>query len=327
MRSAFAKLLGMADHKTPRVDPYQEVTDRIINSLESGTAPWVKPWRSLGSGAVLRNAVSNRPYHGINVFLLMSTDYTDPRWLTFKQAKSLGGSVRKGEKSTRIVFWRMLRVKDEKSTSGKLKTIPLLKLYSVFNVEQCENLDKLKTPEAVVLAEHERDEQLDDFMDKTEVSHREGEGDRAFYRPATDSIEMPKLGTFKDRGAFYATLLHELTHATGHKDRCDRDMSGRFGNEAYAMEELVAEMGAAFLCQRFEVDGLLQHASYIKSWLKVLKEDNKAIFTAASKARKACQWAYGKTGYHDLGEDGSDHDDETTTDNKTTNTGAASAAL
>lgn len=301
----------MADHKHPakrtagaRLDPYQQITDRIVAALEQGTPPWVKPWRQLGSGARLRNAVSHRPYHGINVFLLMAEPYADPRWLTFKQAKQLGGSVRKGEHGTKIVFWKMLRVKDEER-EGKLKTIPLLKLYTVFNVEQCDGL-KLKDREEPKLAEHERDEQLDAFVAATEARIIEDAGDRACYIPSLDRIEMPALGAFKDRGAFYATELHELTHWTAHKDRCDRDLSGRFGNEAYAMEELVAELGAAFLCQRFEVDGTLQHESYIASWLKVLKEDKRAIFTAASKARKACQWLYEKTGTPDLGDEVSD---------------------
>lgn len=285
---------------TPRTRPardlYAEVTDRIIEALDRGTAPWVRPWRTLGAQGGLRNAVTGRAYSGINVMLLgMTTDargFEDPRWLTYLQAKGLGGQVRHGEHGTLVVFWKSLRVKNEKDderVAARGRTIPLLRHYTVFNVGQC---DGLRIEPIIVKPLHEPDRDLacDDFVAGTGAVIRHG-GSRACYRfRPHDDIEMPMRGSFVDAGAYYATLLHELIHWTGDESRSPRPFGRRFGDPEYAREELVAEMGSAFLCQRLQVDGTLQHPEYLKSWLDVLKEDKRALFQAASKARQACDF-------------------------------------
>jgi len=285
---------------SPKRDPYQLVTDKIIAALERGVAPWVKPWHALAGGGTLRNALSKRPYHGINVWLLASEGRADPRWLTFRQAKQLGGSVRRGEHGTQVVFWKMLRREEEIDGEKSVKTFPMLRLYTLFNVEQCD-IDLGQAEDRAVLPEVERDAVLEDFLRQTGANIRPG-GTRAAFSPVLDYIMIPRPETFCDTGAYYATLLHELTHWTGHPSRLDRTFGRRFGDLAYAAEELVAEMGSAFLCQRFEVDGKLQHPQYIGNWLKALRDDKRAVFTAASAARKACQLLYERSGYPDLAE-------------------------
>lgn len=276
-------------------DVYQEVTNTIIAELEKGTAPWVRPWNS--GNAYPHNAATGRAYNGINVLLLWiattNNSYSSHGWVTFKQAKDLGGHVRKGEHGERIVFWKFLEKKEKDSVTGKetKKTIPMAKLYTVFNVEQCEGL-KLPKRETVELNDHERHEAAEALIAASNAVVKHG-GDKACYIPAKDEINMPELGLFKNAESYYATHLHELTHWTGHKTRCDRDLKGRFGTESYAAEELVAELGAAFLCSELGIQGELRHASYIKSWLRVLKQDKRAIFTASSLATKAAEFLHG----------------------------------
>ncbi len=277
----------------PRRDLYAEVTARIVNALEDGVAPWVRPWRTLGASGDLRNAVTSRAYSGINTLLLAiechEHGFTDPRFLTFKQAKAAGGSVRRGEKGSFVVFWKMLKM-EAKDANGAdtLKTIPMLRHFHVFNIQQCDGveLDSVTLDE---LPEPQRDAQCEAFIAGTGAVIRHG-GSVACYRPGADDIRLPHARAFVDAGAYYSTAFHELTHWTGPKSRCDRDLSGRFGADAYAVEELVAEMGSAFLCQRFAVDGALQHPEYVGNWLKVLKGDTRAVFTASSKARKAAEY-------------------------------------
>jgi len=272
-------------------DIYQKVTDRIIEQLEAGVAPWVRSWASNGN-YIPHNAKTGKPYHGVNILMCWATQadkrYTSNAWLTFKQAKELSGHIRKGEKGTSVIFWKFLD-KTEKQPDGtdKKLTIPMVKAYTVFNVEQCEDLKlpKRETQDES-LTEYERHEHIEHVIASTQAEVVYG-GDKACYIPAQDKIKMPKLGLFNDPESYYSTHLHELTHWTGHKDRCDRDLSGRFGSESYAAEELVAELGAAFLCAEFGTQGHLQHASYIESWLRVLKQDKRAIFTASSLATKA----------------------------------------
>ena len=275
-------------------DIYQEITDRIISELESGTVPWVKPWKSVG-GSMPHNAVSGRNYSGVNVLQCWSNQihagYTSNAWLTFKQARELDGSVRKGEKGTTLVFWKFLN-KTEKQPDGNDKAIqiPMARAYTVFNVEQCDNLKLPKRETAEIeLTEHERHGIAEAMVAASGVPICNG-GDRAYYSPGEDRIQMPDMGTFDTAASYYATLLHETTHSTGHKSRLDRDLSGRFGSESYAAEELVAELGAAFLCAELGIKGELRHASYIDSWLRVLKSDKRAVFTAASMATKAAEW-------------------------------------
>lgn len=277
-------------------DVYQEVTDRIIAELEAGTVPWVKPWAAAGN-AMPHNALSGRAYNGVNVLLCWATQmhkgYTSNGWLTYKQAGALGGHVRKGEKGTAIVFWKFnKRTERNEDGTDKVVTIPMARVYTVFNVEQCEGLT-LPAREMVELSEHERHEHAEQLMSASGVAIRHG-GDRAFYTPSHDYVQLPELGTFAEAAGYYATAMHELTHSTGHKSRCDRDLSGRFGTESYAAEELVAELGAAFLCAELGIAGDLRHAGYIDSWLRVLKQDKRAIFTAARLATQAADWLKGR---------------------------------
>ncbi len=236
-----------------------------------------------------RNGATGHAYSGVNVLLLNlemhSRGFSDPRFVTFKQARALGGHVRKGEKGSLVVFWKPFVVTDP--DEGK-KTIPFLRHYTVFGVEQCEGL-RLKGKTLDDLPEPVRDAACDRFVTETGAEIRHG-GSVACYRAGSDAIDLPHPGAFRDMGAYYSTAFHELTHWSGHKSRCDRDLSGRFGADAYAAEELVAELGSAFLCQRFSVDGTLQHPEYLATWLKVLRSDKRAIFTASSKARTACEY-------------------------------------
>ena len=276
------------------IDIYQTITDQIIAALEQGAAPWVKPWASCGAP---RNAVSGREYSGINTVLLAMSPYASSLWLTYKQAKAAGAQVRRGEHGTTVVFFKSLRLSDVNNPESKEKSIPLLRSFTVFNVQQIEGL-----PEKYTLSSKP---QIDGFADNEEAEMYLGKAviehgkNKACFIPSADVIFMPNKTDFKSIPDYYATGLHELTHWTGHKSRLARDFNGRFGDAAYAFEELVAELGAAFLCAHCSIDGQLQHASYIQSWLKVLKSDKRAIFTAAAAARKASEFVTGKQEHED----------------------------
>jgi len=276
-------------------DIYAEVTDRIVSALERGATPWVRPWRTIGARGGLRNAVSGHEYRGINVMLLgLTTDtagFENPRWLTYQQAKTLGGQVRKGEHGTLVLFWKPLKMDDrdgqERTEAKAPRTIPLLRHYTVFNVGQCDGLAFPQVTSARV-AEPDRDLACEDFVGNTGALIRHG-GSVACYRlRPLDEIQLPARGSFTDAGGYYATLFHELVHWSGDESRSPRPFGRRFGDPDYAREELAAEMGSAFLCQQFQVDGSLQHPEYLRSWLEVLREDKRALFQAASKARQAC---------------------------------------
>lgn len=290
-------------------DLYQSVTDRIVAALEAGTVPWVKPWRNDRSGGALpHNAVTRRAYHGINVALLWMQEaaagYATPQWLTFKQAADLGGNVRKGEKGTQIVFWRFRDVKD--SQTGETRKIPMLRTYYVFNVAQCDDLELPTAKARPAIGPTE----IDALVDRTGAVIAHG-GDSACYSPSRDAINMPNRAAFKTLHDYHSTLLHELTHWTGHASRCARDLSGRFGNQAYAAEELIAEMGSAFLCAALNVPHeQLQHADYVANWLQVLRNDNRAIFTAAKAAQVAADFILQAVGLAESDEHGESDDDE-----------------
>jgi len=264
-------------------DLYQSVTDKIIAALESGVAPWVRPWNSSAlHGGMPYNALSGKPYRGINIPLLACSPYASNGWLTFKQAKDLGANVRKGDHGSLIVFFKPFQVVNKNATSDEkvMKTIPVLKCFHVFNLEQIDNLPERLT----VKREPIPPMPAADLLCQATIVHG---GDRACYSPAHDVIRMPQPGQFRSLTEYQATALHELTHWTGHTSRMAREYGKKFGDQAYAREELVAEMGAAFLCARCGLDGQLQHPEYIANWLKVLKEDKRAILTAASHAQKA----------------------------------------
>lgn len=274
-----------------KIDAYQEITNKIIAALETGTAPWVKPWASHGAP---RNAITGREYSGINTVLLAMSPEASPFWLTFNQAKKAGGSVRKGEHGTQIVLFRPINVEDRDGDEGKKKVVPMMRLFTVFNTQQIDGL-----PEKYTTLAPQVDGLNGDINDKAEalLSQARIEQDKAIacFIPSADVIHMPGKNDFKTMDDFYATGLHELTHWSGHESRLAREFGQRFGDKAYAFEELIAELGAAFLCAHCGIDGHLQHDSYIASWLAVLRKDKRAIFTAASAARRSSEFLVGVT--------------------------------
>jgi len=263
---------------------YQEVTDSIIKQLESGAMPWIKPWHT--DSTADKNFLSQAPYKGINRLMLglssMVQGFNTPVWASFKQWQSIGANVRKGEKGTKIVFYSPV-TKENKQT-GESESYNLLKAYYVFNASQVDGVT-IQAP-TVPDKPFNAVEQAEARIKLTGATITHG-GDSAFYAPSVDKINVPHKASFISEASYYATVFHELTHWTGHELRCNRNLKGRFGNPLYAFEELVAEMGAAFLCQDYRIAGELRHAGYIESWLKVLKEDSKAIFKAAALAQKA----------------------------------------
>ena len=279
-------------------DLYQAVTNRIIAALEAGTPPWICPWTD--HGAPPSNLATGKPYRGINVLMLgieaMERGYADHRWVTFRQANELGARIRAGEHGTPIVFFTLKEVDDRPARDAdteSTRVVPLLRSYTVFNASQLEFLPErfaLRAPPPVwqPIAEAEQ------LIHETGAVIRHG-GNRAFYRPADDIIQMPPPAWFADTSAYYAVALHELTHWTGHPRRLDRTLGRRHGIEAYAYEELVAEMGAAFLCAHVGIPGRLEHASYVSSWLDALRRDKRLIFTAAGAAQKAADYVLGET--------------------------------
>jgi antirestriction protein ArdC len=278
-------------------DLYAEVSARIVAELEAGAAPWVKPWSATPGANTPCNAVTNRPYSGCNVVLLwmaQAAGYRTPRYLTFKQALELGGNVRRGERGVTVFFVKRLQVADRDGAEGDTKIVPIMKAYTVFNVEQCENLpDRVLTlGEIKPRNPDERGPTIDEFLVCSGAEIREGAGE-AYYRLGDDFISLPRFEAFKSAAHFYGVAFHELGHWTGHKSRLDRDLRHRFGERAYAAEELVAELCAAFLCAEFSLDGDLRHSGYIQSWIGLLKADTRAFFTACSKAQAAADYLRG----------------------------------
>ena len=267
---------------------YQDVTNSIIEQLEKGAIPWVKPWKADSSAD--KNLVSQKPYQGINRLILglsgMVNGYGVPVWASYKQWESIGGHVRKGEKGTRIVFFS--KVDKENKQTGDKESYSVLKAYWVFNASQIDGIEIV--PAETVEKPFSAIELAETRIVKTGAALSHG-GDAAFYAPSVDRIQLPNKGTFDSEANYYATAFHELVHWTGAKHRLDRNLEkGRFGNPAYAFEELVAEMGAAFLCQDYGIQGELRHAGYIQSWLKALRDDSKAVFKAAALAQKAADY-------------------------------------
>lgn len=267
-------------------DLYQKVTDQIVAQLETGTAPWIKSWQT-GGFAIPRNATTNKPYRGINILLLWADN--NMRYLTFKQAKEAGGHVRKGEHGRQIYFFTKLTVKD-RNNPDKEKDIGMLKEYTVFHVDQCDGLsDDVRYGKNVVRVTNPdgRMPDADDFIKATGAKFYE-RGTVAHFIPSLDIVEVPPFKLFSGGDKFYGTSFHELVHWTGHKTRLDRNLKGRFGDDSYAVEELIAELGAAFVCAEFGINKTMTNsANYLAHWLKVLKADKRAIFTAASQAQKA----------------------------------------
>jgi antirestriction protein ArdC len=265
----------------------QDVTDKIIAALEAGTTPWVKPWKVANGGGLPQKQDTGQAYRGVNIILLMLAGmaYASNEWYTFKQAKARGGMVRKGEKGTMVVFWKVLKKTEVDEFTGEdvERTIPILRQFTVFNKDQIDGLPEVEVEE---VPDFERHEAAEATIKATEAKIKFGTA-AAYYQPITDSIGMPFRDWFNNPETFYSTTFHELVHWTGSKDRLDRNHKGSFGSEDYAFEELVAEIGSAFLCAEHRIDGQLQHPNYIASWIKGLKDDNNAIFSAAKLAQNA----------------------------------------
>jgi len=263
----------------------KEVTDTIIKALEAGVAPWVKPWKS-ANGGLPQKQDTGQSYRGVNVILLMLAGmaFASNEWYTFKQAQTRGGQVRKGEKGTMVVFWKML-TKTETDDAGEEveRKIPMLRHFMVFNRDQIDGLAEVEVEE---VPDFERHEAAEATIKETGAKIKYGTN-AAFYQPITDSIGMPSREWFNNPETFYSTSFHELVHWTGSADRLDRNHKGSFGSEDYAFEELVAEIGSAFLCAEHRIDGQLQHPNYIASWIKGLKDDVNAIFSASKLAQDA----------------------------------------
>jgi len=278
-------------------DLYAHITARIIAVLERGTAPWVRCWSTVDAQPM--NAATQRPYRGVNVVLLaleaQANGYALNRWLTYRQAIELGGQVRRGEQGSVVAFWKLRKVSatadtypDEAEADLHERVIPLLRAYTVFNVSQCDGLPaELCRPSPVAWEPEARAEELL-LMSGARIRHG---GALAYYQPATDEIHLPPRQWFPRADGYYATALHELTHWTSAPGRCNRQLGTRFGDRWYAVEELVAEMGSAFLCAHARIDGQLEHSgAYLDHWLRVLRTDKRAIFVAATKAQQAADY-------------------------------------
>ena len=292
-------------------DVYTRITNQIIAELEQGVRPWMKPWDAAhAAGSVSRPLRANgKPYGGINIVMLwasaMEQGFSAPIWMTFRQAKELGAHVKKGAKGTLVVYASTI-TREEEGEEGEAQTrqIPFMKGYTVFNVEQIEDLPAhyhAKTESR--LNTEQRIENAEGFFAATGATIRHG-GNAAFYSPSSDHVQMPPFE------AYYATLAHECTHWTKHDTRLARDFGRkRFGDAGYAMEELVAELGAAFLCADLELTPHIRddHAPYIAGWLQALKHDKRAIFTAASHAQKAADFLHGLQGREEACEPEASH--------------------
>ena len=281
-----------------KADVYTRVTDKIVADLEKGIRTWLKPWNAEhAAGRITRPLRFNgQPYNGINVLMLWASaverGFAAPIWMTFRQAKELGAHVRKGEKGSLVVYANTITRTETDPETGEEedRDIPFMKAYSAFNVEQIEGLPAhyyaVAEPQ---LDPVERIERAEAFFAATEADIRHG-GNQAYYAIGTDYVQMPPFEAFKDAESYYATLAHEVTHWTRHPSRLDRDFGRkRWGDEGYSREELVAELGSAFGAADLELtpEPREDHAAYIASWLKVLKDDKRAIFTAAAHAQRA----------------------------------------
>lgn len=275
---------------------YQVVTKTIIEALEKGVVPWKKPWHATASIPV--NTVTRRPYRGVNLFLLSLYPFEDNRWLTYRQAIELGGRVRAGERGSTIVFWKCWKpgVPESEQEPGVTKEIPLLRYYTVFNAEQCESLRIPGLPKPPLLSQHQRIERAELILGSMPNPPKIVEGGcSAWYRPSEDKVQIPKLETFRTADSYYATLFHELGHASGHPIRLNRKgVTGQiqFGSGEYSKEELVAELTSAFCCATASLDNTLidDAASYIAGWIRVLRNDMKAIVIAAAQAQRAADY-------------------------------------
>ena len=303
-------VMAHSNHRNAANRPsmYQTVTDRILSRLKAGLIPWEKPWKTphFTGGPFPRNFRTGKPYRGINIFLLWSSPYNSPFWLTFKQAQELKGTVRKGEKGTQIVFYKQLRerIKNNDETTGDEddRAPFVLCHYTVFNVEQCDGLTLPEIEQHTTTPEIDEDKLYGSIVtgweNRPALCLNSPTEYRAYYRPSTDSVHMPARSRFVDAPPYYSTLFHELVHSTGHESRLNRTFGDRFGDELYSKEELVAEMGAAVRCASAGIAN--EHTdrnttAYIQNWIEKLEEDNRLIVHAAANAQSAVALLLGST--------------------------------
>jgi antirestriction protein ArdC len=293
--------MGQVQDDGRRSSLYAEVTARVIEELEQGRLPWVQPWDSAACGCAMpENGATGRRYSGINVLILWSEGiargFSSQRWVTFRQALSLGGHVRRGERGTTVCYADRFtpRAEEERGRDEdrEARAIAFLKRFTVFNVDQCEGLPERLVQVPELPAERETIPHAEALIAATGADFRIG-GSEAFYSPSADFVQVPPQQAFREQINFYRTALHELGHWSGHKSRLGRDFSGGFGSKAYAREELVAELASAFTCASLSIQPTVRHADYIGAWLGVLREDEKAIFRAASLASKAADYLLG----------------------------------
>lgn len=275
-----------------KFDIYEIVTQKIIDLLEAGVVPWEIPWKT--ANGMPRNLVTQRPYRGINFWLLLCRKDSLPFYLTFEQAKSLGGTIRKGEKSTMVVFWKLLKYEDKDKEE---KVTPFLRYYHIFNISQIDGIDAKKIPTTEAF-DHDfnpisaADAIIQKWIDCPKI---EWGKDYAYYAPLLDMVCMPDPRTFFRDEQCYSTMFHELVHSTGHSSRLGRHerlKDHKFGSCDYSQEELVAEMGAAYLCgiTGIEQETIQNNAAYIKSWIRTFKNDPKVLIMAAAQAQKAVDY-------------------------------------
>ncbi|MGY8682788.1 zincin-like metallopeptidase domain-containing protein [Bradyrhizobium sp. UFLA05-153] len=286
-----------------RTSLYDEITDKIIAELEIGRVPWIQPWGTAAAKAPLampKNAATSRHYSGINVLILwgavIERGFAGQSWLTFRQAMALGGHVRKGERGTTVVYADRFVPVDEKrrasETGDEAQAIPFLKRFTVFNADQCADLPSEIATTAPPPPPGLIEPRVEKLIKATGIDFRIG-GNRAFYVPAEDYVQVPPPQAYFEPINWHRTALHELAHASGHLSRLNRDLSGSYGTKKYAFEELIAEISAAFSCASLGIVPTVRHADYIGSWLEVLREDNRAIVRAASQASKAADYLLG----------------------------------
>jgi antirestriction protein ArdC len=283
-----------------RMSLYQEITDKIIAELEAGRVPWVQPWGTVAAKASLslpKNAATQRHYSGINVLILwgavIECGFSTQNWLTFRQALRLGGNVRKGEHGTTVVYADRFTPNEERRRAERdgdePSAIPFLKRFTVFNADQCQNLPPELSSAPAPVPEGHILPQAEALIAATGADFRIG-GDRAFYNPSHDFIQVPRPDAYSEPINWHRTALHELGHWSGHPSRLGRDLSGGFGSALYAKEELIAEITSGFVCASLDIVPTVRHADYVGSWLEILRDDDRAVVRAASAASRAADY-------------------------------------
>ena len=293
--------------KNEKFDIYKMISDKILSDIQNnGKLTWVKEWKTK-RGQLPMNGVTKRPYEGINLFLLSLSGYASPYYLTFKQVEELGGNIKKGEKASQVVFWKLNEyAKQNEQGETETKKVPLLRYYNVFNIDQCENVTiKNETATPFEYSENEiienAEKLVSEYTTRENITTRVIEQDRAFYRPLIDEITMPLLSQFTNSNSFYSTYFHEIGHSTGHEKRLNRkEVTGtiNFGSCDYGVEELVAELTAAFLCAETGINNDTterNNSAYIKNWYNTIKADPKIFIMASARANKAAKFVLNKT--------------------------------